>query len=41
MDVEKVFSVFDFGSGVAEKLIGFKSLKGVYGNIDGYDIRSE
>lgn len=31
----------DFGTAaVAEKLAAFKPLKGVYGNIDGYDIRS-
>lgn len=31
----------DFGPGVAEKLQAFKPLKGVYGNIDGQDIRLE
>jgi putative phosphoesterase len=32
----------DFGtSEIAEKLKAFKPLRGVYGNIDGYDIRSE
>lgn len=31
----------DFGEGIAETLKAFKSLKGVYGNIDGNDIRSE
>ncbi len=32
----------DFGNiSIAEQLRAFKPLKGVYGNIDGYDIRSE
>lgn len=31
----------DFGTvAIAEQLKGFKPLKGVYGNIDGYDVRS-
>ena len=48
---EKVFTHFaacdeiwhagDFGPNVAEKLAAFKTLKGVYGNIDGQDIRQE
>ena len=31
----------DFGEGIVENLKEFKSLKGVYGNIDGTDIRTE
>jgi putative phosphoesterase len=31
----------DFGhSGIAEQLQGFRPLRGVYGNVDGYDVRS-
>jgi putative phosphoesterase len=38
---DEVWHAGDFGSGIiADKLKGFKPLKGVYGNIDGYDIRS-
>jgi putative phosphoesterase len=37
----EIWHAGDFGSEViAEKLRAFKPLKGVYGNIDGYDIRS-
>ena len=36
---DEIWHAGDFGSGVAEKLIGFKSLKGVYGNIDDQQIR--
>jgi putative phosphoesterase len=37
----EIWHAGDFGSDViAEKLRAFKPLKGVYGNIDGYDIRS-
>lgn len=38
---DEVWHAGDFGSGIiADKLKQFKPLKGVYGNIDGYDIRS-
>lgn len=37
----EVWHAGDFGNvALAEKLNAFKPLKGVYGNIDGYDIRS-
>lgn len=36
----EIWHAGDFGAEVAEKLKAFKPLKGVYGNIDGYDIRS-
>lgn len=40
--VDEIWHAGDFGSiYIAEKLRGFKPLKGVYGNIDGYDVRSE
>lgn len=39
-DCDEVWHAGDFGPGVAEKLRDFKTLKGVYGNIDGQDIRS-
>ena len=39
---DEVWHGGDFGSAlVAEQLRGFKPLKGVYGNIDGADIRNE
>lgn len=38
---DEVWHAGDFGDGVAEKLAGFKPLKGVYGNIDDAGIRSE
>lgn len=38
---DEVWHAGDFGEDVVEKLKGFKSLKGVYGNIDGTSIRSE
>jgi putative phosphoesterase len=39
---DEIWHAGDFGTaGIAEKLKTFKPLKGVYGNIDGYDIRSE
>ena len=38
---DEIWHAGDFGTGVAEKLASFKPLKGVYGNIDGIDIRSE
>jgi putative phosphoesterase len=43
-DCDEVWHAGDFGEGVAEKLKEFnkfKSFKGVYGNIDGQEIRSE
>lgn len=37
----EIWHAGDFGTAeIAEKLMEFKPLKGVYGNIDGYDIRS-
>ena len=37
---DEIWHAGDFGSAaIAEKLCAFKPLKGVYGNIDGYDIR--
>ncbi len=38
---DEVWHAGDFGPDVAERLKAFKPLRGVYGNIDGYDIRSE
>jgi len=39
---DEVWHAGDFGTiEIANKLRAFKPLKGVYGNIDGYDIRSE
>lgn len=38
---DEIWHAGDFGTGViADKLKAFKPLRGVYGNIDGYDIRS-
>jgi uncharacterized protein len=37
---DEIWHIGDFGTGVAEKLKGFKPLKGVYGNIDEQVIRS-
>lgn len=38
---DEIWHAGDFGTdAIAEKLRTFKPLKGVYGNIDGYDIRS-
>lgn len=38
---DEIWHVGDFGNAqVAEKLKAFKPLRGVYGNIDGYDIKS-
>ena len=40
-DCDEIWHAGDFGkSDLADKLGNFKPLKGVYGNIDGYDIRS-
>lgn len=38
---DEVWHAGDFGPDVVAPLKAFKPLKGVYGNIDGYDIRSE
>ena len=39
---DEIWHAGDFGSlAIAEKLAAFKPLRGVYGNIDGQDIRSE
>lgn len=38
---DEVWHAGDFGPNVAGLLAGFKPLKGVYGNIDGQDIRQE
>jgi uncharacterized protein len=39
---DEIWHAGDFGTAqVADKLKAFKPLRGVYGNIDGYDIRSE
>jgi uncharacterized protein len=39
---DEIWHAGDFGTAsIAEKLKAFKPLRGVYGNIDGYDIRSE
>ena len=38
---DEIWHAGDFGSAaIADKLLALKPLKGVYGNIDGYDIRS-
>jgi len=38
---DEIWHAGDFGTvAIADKLKGFKPLKAVYGNIDGYDIRS-
>jgi len=39
---DEIWHAGDFGTAaLADKLKAFKPLRGVYGNIDGYDIRSE
>jgi len=38
---DEIWHAGDFGAGVAEPLAAFKPLRGVYGNIDGKDIRQE
>lgn len=39
---DEIWHAGDFGTiTIANKLRAFKPLKGVYGNIDGYDVRSE
>ncbi len=41
-DCDEIWHAGDFGTAaIADKLAAFKPLKGVYGNIDGYDIRSQ
>lgn len=40
-DCDEIWHAGDFGVGVADKLAAFKPLKGVYGNIDGKEIRAE
>ncbi|QES90348.1 metallophosphoesterase family protein [Rhizosphaericola mali] len=41
-DCDEIWHAGDFGgNNVAEKLAAFKPLRGVYGNIDGKDIRQE
>lgn len=37
---DEVWHAGDFGPGVAEKLESFKPLRGVFGNIDGRDVRA-
>ncbi|MBE7177486.1 MAG: metallophosphoesterase family protein [Mucilaginibacter polytrichastri] len=37
--VDEIWHAGDFGVGVDDRLAGFKPLRGVYGNIDGQDIR--
>lgn len=39
-DCDEIWHAGDFGPGVAEELEAFKPLRGVYGNIDGKDIRA-
>jgi len=38
---DEIWHAGDFGAGVAEPLAAFKPLRGVYGNIDGKEIRQE
>jgi len=39
---DEIWHAGDFGTAIiADKLKAFKPLRGVYGNVDGYDIRSE
>ncbi len=41
-DCDEIWHAGDFGTiEIANKLRDFKPLQGVYGNIDGYDVRSE
>jgi putative phosphoesterase len=39
-DCDEIWHAGDFGANVAEELAAFKPLRGVYGNIDGKEIRS-
>ncbi|MBC5823712.1 MAG: metallophosphoesterase family protein [Candidatus Eremiobacteraeota bacterium] len=38
---DEIWHAGDFGDGVAERLAAFKPLKGVYGNIDGPELRRD
>jgi putative phosphoesterase len=38
---DEIWHAGDFGAGVAEPLAAFKPLRGVYGNIDGKEIRQD
>jgi putative phosphoesterase len=40
-DCDEIWHAGDFGTEVADKLAAFKPLRGVYGNIDGKEIRAE
>ncbi|ALL05164.1 phosphodiesterase [Pedobacter sp. PACM 27299] len=40
-ECDEIWHAGDFGPDVAEQLAAFKPLKGVYGNIDGKEIRAE
>ena len=40
-DCDEIWHAGDFGANVAEPLAKFKPLRGVYGNIDGKEIRTE
>jgi putative phosphoesterase len=40
-DCDEVWHAGDFGMGLVQKFSEFKSLKGVFGNIDGQEIRAE
>lgn len=38
---DEIWHAGDFGPDIADKLSSFKPLRGVYGNIDGHELRSE
>lgn len=40
-EVDEIWHAGDFGDDVADRLAAFKPLRGVYGNIDGKEIRAE
>src|SRR4051812_42779927 len=40
-DCNEIWHAGDFGPGVAEPLAAFKPLRGVYGNIDGQELRTK
>ncbi|MES2829205.1 MAG: metallophosphoesterase family protein [Bacteroidota bacterium] len=40
-DCDEIWHAGDFGAGVAAPLAAFKPLRGVFGNIDGQEIRAE
>ena len=40
-DCDEIWHAGDFGEGVADKLAAFKPLRGVFGNIDGKEIRQD